>query len=85
MVKFPVDADPSGPIAVKSKVPTGFSADDVAMLVDGGCDGGVAAGVAVGRSGVAAGLVAQAREKVAARSQIDAVRFMGRSLETVLG
>src|SRR5688500_8703368 len=77
MVKLPLDGDPSGPIAVKSKVPTGFSADDVVTLVAGGCAAGAAAGDGTGVFGVAAGLVAQARENEAASSQIGDVRVMG--------
>src|SRR5688572_19547303 len=75
MVKLPLVGDPSGPMAVKSKVPTGFSADDVVTLVEGGC--AAAAGDGTGVFGVAAGLVAQARENEAASSQIGDVRGMG--------
>ena len=85
MVKLPFEADPSGPRAVKSKVPTGFSVFEVAVLVEGGWAACVAGGVALGVLGVAAGLVAQARENEAARSQIGDVRFMGGPRETVLG
>ncbi len=67
MVNRPEVWEPSGSVAVYSKVPTGLSADVRATDVVGGGAGGWAAGGSTGAGVAAGGLVAQAMDSAASR------------------